>query len=123
MKRILVVEHSKPVRDALVRRLSARGFDVLMASNGEEGLYLAETARPDLILLNLHMPLLDGWECGRRLKASPATRHMATIAMTGRVRPNDRNRAMEAGFDEFLQTPIDFAALFARVEELLEVAA
>jgi two-component system, cell cycle response regulator DivK len=123
MKRILVVEHTNSGRDALVRRLIARGFEVLTASNGEQGLLAAETSRPDLILLDLHMPLVDGWECCRRLKASPATRDIAMIAMTARVRTNDRNRAIEAGFDEFLSKPVDFPALLAKVEELLQVAA
>ena len=123
MKRILVVEHNERARDVLVRRLIGRGFEVMMAPNGEEGLYIAETSRPDLILMDLHMPLLDGWECGRRLKASPTTRDIATIAMTSRVRAKDRNRAMEAGFDDFLSTPIDFTALLGRIEQLLEIAA
>ena len=123
MKRILVVEHSELGRDVLVRRLMAKGFEVLMASNGDEGLHLAETSRPDLILMDLHMPLLDGWECCRRLKASPTTRDIAMIAMTGRVRTRDRNRAMEAGFDEFETKPVDFTSLLAKVEQLLQVAA
>jgi len=122
-KRVLVVEHNERARDVLARRLIGRGFEVLTASNGEEGLYLAETSRPDLILMDLHMPLLDGWECGRRLKASPTTRSIAMVAMTSRVRSHDRNRAMEAGFNEFLATPIDFVTLVATVEQLLQVAA
>jgi len=123
MKRILVVEHNELGRDVLVRRLTAKGFDVLVASNGDEGLHLAETSRPDLILMDLHMPLLDGWECCRRLKASPATRDIALIAVTARARANDRNRAMETGFDEFEAKPVDFTALLAKVEQLLQVAA
>ena len=123
MKRILVVEHDELRRDLLVRRLAARGFEVLMASNGEGGLRLAETSRPDLILMDIHMPMLDGWECCRRLKASPATRHIALIAMTARARANDRNRAMQEGFDEFESRPADFAALLIKVEQLLQVAA
>ena len=122
-KRILVVEHNERARDVLARRLIGRGFEVMTASNGEAGLYLAETSRPDLILMDLYMPLLDGWECGRRLKASPTTRGITMVAMTGRARAHDRNRAMEAGFDEFVATPIDFSALVATVEQLLQVAA
>ena len=123
MKRILVVEHNELGRDILVRRLIAKGFEVLVASSGDEGLHLAETSRPDLILMDLHMPLLDGWECCRRLKASPATRDIAMIAVTARARAKDRNRAMEAGFDEFEIKPVDFTALLAKVEQLLQVAA
>ena len=123
MKRILVVEHNELGRDVLVRRLIATGFEVLVASNGDEGLHLAETARPDLILMDLHMPLLDGWECCRRLKASPATRDIALIAVTARARAKDRNRAMETGFNEFATKPVDFTTLLAKVEQLLQVAA
>lgn len=123
MKRILVVEHNELGRDVLVRRLIATGFEVLVASNGDEGLRLAETARPDLILMDLHMPLLDGWECCRRLKASPATRDIALIAVTARARAKDRNRAMETGFNEFATKPVDFTTLLAKVEQLLQVAA
>jgi CheY-like chemotaxis protein len=117
MKRILIVEHSELGRDVLVRRLTAKGFEVLMASNGDEGLHLAEASRPDLILMDLHMPLLDGWECCRRLKASPATRDIALIAVTARARSKDRNRAMETGFDEFETKPVDFTALLTKVEQ------
>jgi two-component system cell cycle response regulator DivK len=123
MKRILVVEHNELGRDVLVRRLIAKGFEVLVASSGDEGLHLAETSRPDLILMDLHMPLLDGWECCRRLKSSPTTREIAMIAITARARAKDRNRAMETGFDEFETKPVDFTTLLSKVEQLLQVAA
>ncbi|HXT69597.1 MAG TPA: response regulator [Vicinamibacterales bacterium] len=123
MKRILIVEDNELNRDVLSRRLSARNFHVLIATHGREGLRFAETERPDLILMDLGMPEIDGWECARRLKASPTTRQIPIIALTAHAMRGERERALEAGCDEFDTKPIDFTGLLAKMERLLRVAA
>jgi CheY-like chemotaxis protein len=123
MKRILIVEDNELNRDVLSRRLAARGYYVLIATHGQEGLRFAEIERPDLILMDLGMPDLDGWECSRRLKSSPTTRHIPIVALTAHAMCGDRERALAAGCDEFDTKPINFAGLLAKMERLLQVAA
>ena len=123
MKKILIVEDNELNRDVLSRRLGSRGYQVSVASHGEEGLRLAQTERPDLILMDLGLPELDGWECTRRLKASPNTRTIPIIALTAHAMLGDRERALEAGCDDFDTKPINFSGLLAKMERLLQVAA
>ena len=119
MKRILIVEDNEMNRDALSRRLRRQGYEVLIATAGLEGLRLARQARPDLILMDLGMPDIDGWECTRRLKADEVTSAIPVIALTAHAMLGDRQRALDAGCDDFDTKPIDFAGLLERMQRLL----
>lgn len=121
MKTILIVEDNEPNRDVLSRRLMRRGYDVVAAESGAAGLTSAAALRPDLILMDLGMPDLDGWECARRLKADAATRAIPIIALTAHAMRGDCQRALDAGCDDFDTKPIDFAGLLMKIERLLPV--
>jgi two-component system cell cycle response regulator DivK len=119
MKRILIVEDNEMNRDVLSRRLRRHGYDVLIAVAGVEGLAVANAARPDLILMDLGMPDIDGWECARRLKAAPATSTIPIIALTAHAMPDDRQKALDCGCDDFDTKPIQFAGLLEKMDRLL----
>ena len=119
MTRILVVEDNEMNRDVLGRRLARHGYQVLLAGDGAAGLAVARAERPDLILMDLSMPEIDGWECARRLKAEPRTRRIPIIALSAHALRGDREKALEAGCDDFDTKPVDFAALLARMQRLL----
>jgi two-component system, cell cycle response regulator DivK len=119
VKRILMMEDNEMNRDALSRRLMRSGYEVLVAENGTEGLRLARAHAPDLILMDLGLPEIDGWECARRLKADPATRRIPIIALTAHAMVGDRQRALQAGCDEFDTKPIDMAGLLDKMTRLL----
>jgi len=119
MHRILIVDDNEMNRDVLSRRLVRRGYDVLLASEGQQGLDLARRDRPDLILLDLGLPEIDGWECARRLKADPATCSIPVVALTAHAMTGDREKAIDAGCDDFDTKPIDFEKLLERMEALL----
>jgi CheY-like chemotaxis protein len=123
LKTILIVEDNDLNRDVLSRRLAKKGYQVLAAANGKEGLAAAETERPHLILMDLGMPEVDGWECTRRLKANPDTRQIPIIALTAHAMRGDREKALGAGCDDFDTKPINFAGLIDKMERLLEVPA
>ena len=120
MKRILIVEDNEMNRDVLSRRLARRGYDVLLATDGPHGLAMAAMHGPDLILMDLGLPEIDGWECTRRLKADEMTKHIPVIALTAHAMVGDRQRALEAGCDEFDTKPIDFVGLLNKMDRLLE---
>ena len=120
MKRILIVEDNEMNRDVLSRRLVRRGYDVLLATDGAHGLAMAAMHGPDLILMDLGLPEIDGWECTRRLKADDTTRHIPVIALTAHAMVGDRQRALDAGCDEFDTKPIDFVGLLNKMDRLLE---
>lgn len=120
MKRILIVEDNEMNRDVLSRRLARRGYDVLLATDGPHGLAMAAMHGPDLILMDLGLPEIDGWECTRRLKADDTTKHIPVIALTAHAMVGDRQRALEAGCDEFDTKPIDFVGLLNKMDRLLE---
>ena len=123
MARLLLVEDNEANRDMLCRRLRRRGHEVLLAADGQQGLDLALAARPALILLDLSLPVLDGWEATRRLKADPATRHIPVIALTAHAMSSDRDKALEAGCDEYDTKPIELPRLLGKMEALLAAAA
>ena len=122
MKRVLIVEDNELNRDVLSRRLERRGFEVLMASDGTRGLALAAAAGPDLILMDLGLPEIDGWECARRLKASGTTRAIPIIALSAHAMVGDREKALDAGCDEFDTKPIDFSGLLEKMDLVLRRA-
>ena len=119
MKRILIVEDNEMNRDVLSRRLRRQGYEVLIATAGLDGLRLAADARPDLILMDLGMPDIDGWECTKRLKAETVTSAIPIIALTAHAMLGDRQKALDAGCDDFDTKPIDFSGLLERMARLL----
>jgi len=119
MARILLVEDNELNRDMLSRRLMRRGYQVEMAADGIEGLKLADTCEPDLILLDLSLPEMDGWEVLRHLKQDPKMKGIPVIALTAHALVTDRNRALEAGFDDYDIKPVEIPRLLKKVEDLL----
>ena len=116
--KILYVEDNDDNIYMLERRLKRAGFEVLIARDGAEGVAMAASAQPDLILMDNSLPVLDGWEATRRIKADAATRHIPVIALTAHAMPEDRNKALEAGCDEFDTKPVEFARLLEKIAAL-----
>ncbi len=116
---ILVAEDNEPSRDALSRRLERRGYRVLLAVDGEQAVSIARSALPDLILMDLGLPGIDGWEATRQLKAGAATRHIPLIVLSAHAMINDREMALAAGGDDFDTKPVRFEQLLAKIESLL----
>ena len=123
MARILLVEDNEMNRDMLSRRLQRRGYEVLIALDGAEGVAEAQTQAPDLILMDMSLPVLDGWEATQRLKAAPETRSIPVIALTAHAMSGDRDKAIEAGCDDFDTKPVEFNRLLTKIEALLNMAA
>src|SRR3954447_23084615 len=119
MARILLVEDNELNRDMLSRRLSRRGHQVVEATDGEAALALAASERPDLILMDMSLPVVDGWEATRRLKAMPATRTIPVIALTAHAMVTDRERSLEAGCDDFDTKPVEIERLLDKIARLL----
>jgi len=119
MAKLLLVEDNELNRDMLSRRLQSRGYEVVAAVNGEDGLLKAGSEEPDLILMDMSLPGIDGWEATRRLKAAPKTRAMPVIALTAHAMAGDREKALEAGCDDYDTKPIDLGRLLHKIETLL----
>jgi CheY-like chemotaxis protein len=119
MKKILLVEDNEMNRDMLSRRLERKGYQVVVAVDGQEGVDQAATVLPDLVLMDMSLPVLDGWEATRRLKAAPATGHIPVIALTAHAMAGDRAHAMDAGCDDYDTKPIDLPRLLTKIEALL----
>jgi CheY-like chemotaxis protein len=119
MTRILYVEDNEDNVYMLTRRLERAGFEVVVASDGEQGVTLARAERPDLILMDLSLPVLDGWEATRRLKAADETRAIPIIALSAHAMPGDREKALEAGCDDYDPKPVKLPGLLAKIRALL----
>ena len=119
MTKILLVEDNEMNRDMLSRRLERKGYQVVLATDGQEGVEMAASEAPDVVLMDMSLPVLDGWEATRRLKAAPATAHLPVIALTAHAMSSDRGKALEAGCDEYETKPIDLPRLLAKIEALL----
>ena len=119
MPKILVVEDNEENRDSLRRRLERRGFQVVLAEDGQKGIDCAATEKPDLILMDMNMPVLDGWEATRRIKANPELAGTPVIALTAHAMNGDRERAIEAGCTDYHTKPIEFPKLLAQLESIL----
>ena len=119
MPTILIVEDNEPSRDVLARRLERRGYGVVVAVDGEDALAVARTARPDLILMDLGLPVMDGWEATRQLKGDASTSHMPIIVLSAHAMTTDRELALAAGGDEFDTKPVRFPQLLEKIEFLL----
>jgi two-component system, cell cycle response regulator DivK len=120
MPRILIVEDNEENRDSLSRRLQRRGFEVVTAEDGKAGLAAAQAEKPDLILMDMNMPELDGWEATRQLKAAEPTKDVPVIALTAYAMSGDRERALQAGCTDYHTKPVDFPKLLARIEAILQ---
>jgi CheY-like chemotaxis protein len=119
MAKILIVEDNEMNRDMLSRRLIRRGYTVVTAVDGEQGLVAAGTERPDLILMDMSLPVMDGWEATRRLKAESATQAIPVIGLTAHAMTGDRDKAMAAGCDDYDTKPVELPRLLEKIEALL----
>lgn len=119
MPRILLVEDNEDNRDMLSRRLSRKGYDVTLAVDGGEGVALALSLRPDLILMDMSLPVLDGWEATRQIKAAPETSRIPVIALTAHAMSGDREKAVAAGCNDYDTKPVELPRLLGKIEALL----
>ena len=119
MAKILLVEDNEMNRDMLARRLERRGYQVVIAIDGAQGVWLAQAEEPDLILMDMSLPVLDGWEATRRLRALPVTQAIPIIALTAHAMAGDREQALQAGCDDYDSKPIEFARLLGKIQALL----
>jgi len=119
--KILLVEDNEMNLDMLSRRLSRRGFEIVMATDGAQGVELAQSAHPDLILMDMSLPVMDGWEATRRLKADPNVQHIPIIALTAHAISGDRERCLAAGCDEYESKPVKFPRLLAKIGQMLNL--
>jgi two-component system, cell cycle response regulator DivK len=113
--KILLVEDHEEIWDFLSRRLTRRGYEVVMAHDGDAGVQQARSVRPDVILLDMNLPVLDGWSVARTLKSSPDTQGIPIIALTAHAMSGDREKAIQAGCDDYHPKPIDFAKLLGQI--------
>jgi two-component system cell cycle response regulator DivK len=119
MRRVLLVEDNEMNRDMLSRRLQRRGYEVIIAVDGQQGVAMAQSDSPDVILMDMSLPVMDGWEATRTLKSSPQTRDIPIIALTAHAMSTDRDKAMEAGCDDYDTKPIELTRLLAKIEALI----
>jgi CheY-like chemotaxis protein len=117
--KILLVEDNEMNRDMLSRRLERRGHQVVMADDGQRGVEMAQTEMPDIILMDMNLPVIDGWEAARRIKQAPETREIPVIALTSHAMAGDRERALESGCDDYDTKPVDFTRLLEKIDALL----
>jgi two-component system cell cycle response regulator DivK len=123
MARILLVEDNDMNRDMLSRRLVRNGYEVFIAMDGQQGADMAMSERPDLILMDMSLPVIDGWEATRRIKANDATRRIPVIALTAHAMAGDREKAMEVGCDDYDTKPIEISRLLGKIAALLATKA
>jgi two-component system cell cycle response regulator DivK len=122
MTKVLLVEDNEMNRDMLSRRLIRRGFQVVFAMDGQQGIDLARSERPDIILMDMSLPVIDGWEATRRLKADDSTRSVPVIGLTAHAMSGDREKAIEAGCDDYDTKPVELGGLIGKIERLLGTA-
>jgi len=120
MSKILLVEDNEMNSDMLSRRLQRKGHEVLIAMDGAQGIKLAQSENPDLILMDMSLPVLDGWEATQQLKAAPETRDIPIIALTAHAMAGDREKCIEVGCDDYETKPVDFSRLLGKIQTLLE---
>jgi len=120
MTKILLVEDNEDNRDMLSRRLQRKGYEVVVAIDGQQGVQMAQAEGPQIILMDMSLPVLDGWEATRQIKSLSATQSIPVIALTAHAMSGDREKAMAAGCDDYDTKPIDLAVLLTKIEALLE---
>jgi CheY-like chemotaxis protein len=119
VSKVLLIEDNEENRDGLSRHLRRKGYETLLAVDGREGVEAARAEAPDLILMDMSLPGLDGWEATRLLKAAPQTRGIPVIALTAHAMAGDREKALEVGCDDYDTKPVEFARLLGKIESLL----
>jgi len=119
MPKILLVEDNEPSRDALGRRLQRRGYEVVLAVDGQAAVATAREVKPDLVLMDLGLPVIDGWEATRQLKADASTQQIPIIVLSAHAMTNDREQALMAGADDFDSKPVHFERLVEKIEDIL----
>jgi two-component system, cell cycle response regulator DivK len=122
MPKVLLVEDNEMNRDMLSRRLIRRGFEVVFAVDGQQGVDLAKSERPDIILMDMSLPVIDGWEATRQVKSDDATKSVPVIGLTAHAMSGDREKAMEAGCDDYDTKPVELERLIGKMEKLLGAA-
>ena len=122
MTTILIVEDNEMNREMLSRRLTRKGYTVVIAVDGASSIDIARTSTPDLILMDMSLPIIDGWEATRRIKADVELKHIPVIALTAHAMSNDRDKALEAGCDDYDTKPIELTRLLGKIEALLQEA-
>ena len=120
MFKILLVEDNEMNRDMLTRRLQRKGYEVILAVNGEEAVRIAQSQEPDLILMDIRLPVMDGWEAMRRIKIMPETRSIPIIALTAHAMAGDMEKCLDAGCDDYDTKPIDLPRLLGKMKALLD---
>jgi CheY-like chemotaxis protein len=120
MSKILLVEDNEMNRDMLSRRLQRKGHEVLIALDGRQGIELAQAQQPDLILMDMSLPVMDGWQATQQLKAAPETGGIPIIALTAHAMAGDREKCLEVGCDDYDTKPVEFSRLLAKIQALLE---
>jgi CheY-like chemotaxis protein len=119
MHKILLIEDNEMNRDMLSRRLTRKGFEIAIAEDGEHGVEMAQTESPSLILMDISLPVMDGYEATRQIKANPTTRSIPIVALTAHAMSGDREKCLEAGCDEYETKPVDLPRLLDKIEKLL----
>jgi CheY-like chemotaxis protein len=120
MAKILIIEDTENNRVLLTRRLKSRGYEVITVEDAEKGLPMVATEKPDLVLMDVGLPGMNGWEATRQLKSDPATRHVSVIALTAHAMDGDREKAAAAGCNDYEIKPIDFGRLFEKISRLID---
>lgn len=120
MPKVLLVEDNEMNRDMLSRRLVRNGYEVVNAIDGQQGVDMASSERPDIILMDMSLPVIDGWEATRQIKASESTRNIPVIALTAHAMAGDREKAMEMGCDDYDTKPVEITRLLGKMTALLE---
>ena len=119
MSKILLVEDNEMNRDMLTRRLERKGYEVVIAVDGQAGVDMASSTNPDIILMDLSLPVIDGWEATRKIKADPATQSIPVIALTAHAMAGDEQKALQAGCDDYDTKPVDLKRLLEKIDNLL----
>ncbi len=120
MPRILLVEDNELNRDMLSRRLTRRGYEILIAVDGKQGVEMAEAEQPELILMDMSLPVLDGWEATRAIRAKDSTKSIPVIALTANAMAGDREKALDAGCDDYDTKPVDLERLLGKMQAALD---
>ena len=122
MKKLLLVEDNEMNRDMLSRRLARRGYEIIIATDGEQGISEAMQQSPDLIIMDMSLPVIDGWEATRRLKQCAETKAIPVLALTAHAMAGERDRALEAGCNDYDTKPVDFTRLLGKIETLIQIS-
>ena len=119
MPRILIIEDNEENRESLARRLQRRGYDIVMAADGQQGVEMAKSERPDLVLMDMNMPILDGWRASQMIRTDSATETLPIIGLSAHAVSGDREKALQAGCSEYHTKPVDFSQLMTQIETLI----